>query len=38
VRMIAVEQNVARSRSDDRWEIGERVKLGWHPEHALVLR
>jgi spermidine/putrescine transport system ATP-binding protein len=38
VRMIAVEQNVARSRSDDRWEIGQRVKLGWHPEHALVLR
>ena len=25
-------------RSDDRWEIGDRVTLGWHPEHALVLR
>jgi hypothetical protein len=24
--------------SYDRWDIGNRVKLGWHPEHALVLR
>ena len=23
---------------DDRWSIGERIKIGWHPEHALVLR
>ena len=38
VRLVALEQNVARARSDDRWEIGERVRLGWHPEHALVLR
>jgi spermidine/putrescine transport system ATP-binding protein len=38
VRMIALEQNTARSGADDRWEIGERVKLGWHPEHAMVLR
>ena len=38
VRLVALEQNTARARSDDRWEIGERVTLGWHPEHALVLR
>jgi spermidine/putrescine transport system ATP-binding protein len=38
VRVVALEQNTARSRADDRWEIGMRVKLGWHPEHALVLR
>jgi spermidine/putrescine transport system ATP-binding protein len=38
VRLVALEQNVARARSDDRWEIGEHVRLGWHPEHALVLR
>jgi spermidine/putrescine transport system ATP-binding protein len=38
VRLIALEQNTARASSDDRWEIGERVTLGWHPEHALVLR
>jgi len=38
VRVISLEQNTDRSRADDRWEIGERIKLGWHPEHALVLR
>jgi spermidine/putrescine transport system ATP-binding protein len=38
VRLVALEQNTARARSDDRWEIGERVMLGWHPEHAQVLR
>jgi len=38
VRLVALEQNAARQRSDDRWEIGQRVTLGWHPEHALVLR
>jgi spermidine/putrescine transport system ATP-binding protein len=37
-RVLALEQNTARARSDDRWEIGERVTLGWHPEHARVLR
>ena len=38
VRLVALEQNAAQQRSDDRWEIGDRVQLGWHPEHALVLR
>jgi spermidine/putrescine transport system ATP-binding protein len=38
VRVISLEQNTDRSRADDRWEIGERIKLGWNPEHALVLR
>jgi spermidine/putrescine transport system ATP-binding protein len=38
VRLVALEQNTARARSDDRWEIGERVTVGWHPEHALELR
>ena len=37
-RVVALEQNTARSRAEDRWEIGERVTLGWHPRHALVLR
>jgi spermidine/putrescine transport system ATP-binding protein len=37
-RLVALEQNTARARSDDRWEIGDRVRLGWHPEHARVLR
>jgi spermidine/putrescine transport system ATP-binding protein len=38
VRLVALEQNSARARADDRWEIGDRVTLGWHPEHSLVLR
>ena len=37
-RVVALEQNTHRSHADDRWEIGERVTLGWRPEHALVLR
>jgi spermidine/putrescine transport system ATP-binding protein len=36
-RVLALEQNTARARSDDRWEIGDRVTLGWHAEHAHVL-
>jgi spermidine/putrescine transport system ATP-binding protein len=38
VRLVALEQNTASARADDRWEIGERVTLGWHPEHARELR
>ena len=38
VRLVALEQNTARARADDRWEIGDRVRLGWHAEHARVLR
>jgi spermidine/putrescine transport system ATP-binding protein len=38
VHLVALEQNFARARSDDRWEIGNEVTVGWHPEHALVLR
>jgi ABC-type Fe3+/spermidine/putrescine transport system ATPase subunit len=38
VRLMALEQNTARARADDRWEIGDLVKLGWHPEHARELR
>ena len=37
-RLVALEQNTARARADNRWEIGDRVKVGWHPEHSLVLR
>jgi spermidine/putrescine transport system ATP-binding protein len=38
LRLMALEQNWMRARSDDRWELGQRVRLGWRPEHALVLR
>ena len=37
-RIVALEQNTHRSRADNRWEIGEKVTLGWQPEHSLVLR
>jgi spermidine/putrescine transport system ATP-binding protein len=38
VRMVALEQNTHRARDDYRWEIGDRLRLSWHPEHSLVLR
>jgi spermidine/putrescine transport system ATP-binding protein len=38
IRLVALEQNTMRMGADNRWEIGDRVKLGWHPEHSLVLR
>jgi len=37
-RIVALEQNIERARSDDRWEIGHEVTVGWLPEHSLVLR
>jgi spermidine/putrescine transport system ATP-binding protein len=36
--LVALEQATYRARADDRWEPGARVRLGWHPEHCLVLR
>ena len=38
VRLIALEQNFNRAKSDDRWGIGDRIRVSWHPEHSLVLR
>ena len=37
-RLVALEQNTSRARADDRWELGYRVRVGWRPEHAQVLR
>jgi spermidine/putrescine transport system ATP-binding protein len=37
-RLVALEQATYRARADDRWEPGMKIKLGWHPEHAQVLR
>ena len=37
-RIVALEQNTYRARSDDRWKRGTEVRVGWHPEHCLVLR
>jgi spermidine/putrescine transport system ATP-binding protein len=37
-RLVALEQATYRASAEDRWEPGQRVKIGWHPEHCLVLR
>jgi spermidine/putrescine transport system ATP-binding protein len=37
-RIVALEQNTERARSDDRWELGLDVTVGWLPGHSLVLR
>jgi hypothetical protein len=37
-RVVALEQNTARARSDDRWELSDRVRIGWRPEHGQILR
>ncbi len=36
--LVALEQATYRARADDRWEPGTPVRLGWHPEHCLLLR
>jgi spermidine/putrescine transport system ATP-binding protein len=38
VRLVVLEQNTYRARPNDRWELGMAVRLGWRPEHGLVLR
>jgi len=37
VTITVLEQNLPRMRADNRWEAGDRVQIGWHPEHAVVL-
>jgi spermidine/putrescine transport system ATP-binding protein len=36
-RLVALEQQTYRADASDRWEPGTQVKVGWHPEHSLVL-
>ena len=36
-RVVALEHATYRMRSDDRWKIGQKVRLGWHAEHRVVL-
>lgn len=38
VELAVLEQNLQRARTEDRWSDGERVRIGWLPEHCLVLR
>ncbi|GAB2444511.1 ABC transporter ATP-binding protein [Nocardioides hungaricus] len=36
--VTVLEQNLPRMRAEDRWSPGDRVELGWLPEHTVVLR
>jgi len=38
VELSVLEQNLERARTEERWADGERVRIGWHPDHSLVLR
>jgi len=38
VRLTVLEQNLARARNEDRWRDGDRVELGWQPDHAVIIR
>jgi spermidine/putrescine transport system ATP-binding protein len=35
--LTVLEQNLPRMRAEDRWNPGDRVQLGWLPEHTVVL-
>jgi spermidine/putrescine transport system ATP-binding protein len=37
-RIVALEQNLARARNEERWNQGAPVRIGWKREHCLVLR
>ncbi len=37
VRVTVLEQNLVRSRNEDRWADGDSIELGWQPDHAVVI-
>ncbi|GAB3964864.1 ABC transporter ATP-binding protein [Actinoallomurus acanthiterrae] len=37
VQLAVLEQNIARSRREERWAGGETIDLGWKPEYCLLL-
>ena len=37
VQISVLEQNLARSKREERWVGGERIELGWRPEHCQLL-
>ncbi len=37
IQLTVVEQNLVRSRHDDRWHDGDSVEIGWKPEHVVVI-
>ncbi|HMT04564.1 MAG TPA: ABC transporter ATP-binding protein [Solirubrobacterales bacterium] len=36
-RLVALEQATYRMKADEQWEVGQRVTIGWHPEHCMIL-
>lgn len=36
VEVSVLEQNLHRARTEERWADGERIRIGWHPEHSLA--
>jgi spermidine/putrescine transport system ATP-binding protein len=38
LELAVLEQNLPRMRAEDRWAAGDRVEIGWLPEHSVVLR
>jgi spermidine/putrescine transport system ATP-binding protein len=38
VTLTVLEQNLPRMNAGDRWTPGSRVRLGWLPEHTVLLR
>lgn len=36
-RLVALEQATYRMRAEEQWQVGQRVKLGWHPDYCMVL-
>jgi spermidine/putrescine transport system ATP-binding protein len=38
VTLTVLEQNLPRMTADQHWAAGDRVELGWLPEHGVVLR
>ena len=36
--LTVLEQNLPRMRTEDRWQPGDRIEMGWLPEHTVVLR
>ncbi len=38
ITLTVLEQNLPTMRADNRWNAGDRVDIGWLPEHAVVLR
>jgi spermidine/putrescine transport system ATP-binding protein len=36
-RLVALEQATYRMRAEEQWEVGQKVKVGWHPEHCMIL-